>query len=30
MTWAKITRADYDWRHGRHASDLTDREWALR
>jgi len=29
MTWTKITRADYDRQHGRYASDLTDREWAL-
>lgn len=29
MTWTKITRTDYDRRHGRYASDLTDREWEL-
>lgn len=29
MAWTKITRTDYDRRHGRYASDLTDREWAL-
>ena len=29
MPWTKITRTDYDRRHGRYASDLTDREWEL-
>lgn len=29
MTWTKTTRADYERRGGRYASDLTDREWGL-
>jgi len=27
--WRKVTRADYDRRHGCYASDLTDQEWSL-
>jgi len=29
MVWTAITRGDYERRHGRYASDMTDREWAL-
>ena len=29
MPWTKTTRTDYERRHGRYASDLTDREWGL-
>ncbi|MFP6772562.1 MAG: IS5/IS1182 family transposase, partial [Alphaproteobacteria bacterium] len=27
--WTEITWRDYERRGGRHASDMTDREWAL-
>ena len=29
MAWTEITRPDYDRRHLRYASDVTDAEWEL-